>query len=285
MRFFFRSRQFKIILGIFCALLIIGVALYAVGGTMSPQSNVLGSIMAPFQRAAAAIDNAIEDYRTALNEGQELMKENDRLRNELDELKNQLAEYQEQAHNADVYAQYLGIKEQNSDFELLPATVLAKDISDPFGSFTVNQGSIHGVSLYDPVITSSGLVGYVSEVSMAYCKVTTIFNPQMKIAAMDRRTADIGVVSGTVELAEDGLCRMYNLSAANAVSLGDFVVTSGGGIFPKGLMIGSVVDVRSEKADVSVYAVVQPAVDMADLREVMIITYFYGQGAETNTQN
>lgn len=278
MRFFFRSRQFKIILGIFCSLLMIGVVLFAVGGTMSPQSNVLGSIMAPFQQGAAAIKNAIADYQAALNDGQELMKENSRLRSEIDELKNQLAEYQEQAHNAEIYAQYLGIKEQNPDFEMLPATILARDIDDPFGSFTINQGSINGVSLYDPVITPSGVVGYVSEVSMAYCKVTTILSPQMKIAAMARRTADIGVVSGTVELAEQGDCRMYNLASNNAVSLGDFVVTSGGGIFPKGLMIGSVSDVRSEKTDVSVYAVVEPAAEIENLREVMIITYFFGQG-------
>ncbi len=281
MRFFFRSRQFKIILGVFCSLLIVGVVLFAVGGTMSPQSNVLGSIMAPFQKAAAAVNNFFEDYNTALNEGQELMKENSKLKSEIDKLKNELAEYQEQAHNAQVYAEYLGIKEQNPDFEMLPATVLARDLNDPFGTFTINQGSINGVSLYDPVITPSGLVGYVSEVSMAYCKVTTIMDPKMKIAAQDRRTADIGVVSGTVDLAEEGLCRIYNLSSANAVSLGDFIVTSGGGIFPKGLMIGTITDVRSEKTDVSIYGVVEPAADIDELREVMIITYFFGQGAES----
>lgn len=281
MRFFFRSRQFKIILGIFICLLMIGVVLYAVGGTMSPQSNVLGSIMAPFQKAATSVSNIFKDYNEALSDGQELMKENDRLKKENAELKNQLAEYQEDAHNAKIYAEYLGLKEQNPDLEMLPATVLSRDIADPFGSFNINQGSIHGVSLYDPVITSAGVVGYVSEVSLAYCKVTTILDPQMKIAAMDRRTADIGVVSGSVDLAEDGLSRMYNLAAANAVSLGDFVVTSGGGIFPKGLMLGSVVDVRSEKTDVSVYAVIEPAADLSELREVMVITYFFGQGAET----
>jgi len=279
MRFFFRSRQFKIILAIFCTLLTVGVVLFAVGGTVSPQSNVLGSVLAPFQEAAASANAVWDDFTTALTQGQELMKENIALRAEIDELKSQLAQYQEQAHNTEVYAEYLGIKEQNPDMEMLPAAVLARDIDDPFGSFTVNQGTINGVSLYDPVITPSGLVGYVSEVSMAYCKVTTIMNPQIKIAALDRRTADIGIVSGSAELVDEGQCRMYNLSASNAVSLGDFVVTSGGGVFPKGLMIGTVVDVRSEKADVSVYAVVEPAADIDNLREVMIITNFFGQGS------
>ena len=77
---------------------------------------------------------------------------------------------------------------------------------------------------------------------------------------------------------------MYNLSASNAVSLGDYVVTSGGGIFPKGLIVGTVNDVRSEKADVSVYAVVEPAAAIDELREVMIITYFFGQGAEAQAK-
>lgn len=279
MRFFFRSRQFKIILAIFLSLLTVGVVLFAVGGTVSPQSNVLGSILAPFQEAAASVNGVWDDFTTSLTQGQELMKENISLKADIDELRAQLAEYQEKAHNAEIYAEYLGIKEQNPDMEMLPATVLAHDIDDPFGGFTVNQGTINGVSLYDPVITSSGLVGYVSEVSVSYSKVTTIMNPQIKIASLDRRTADIGIVSGSAELVEEGQCRMYNLSASNSVSLGDFVVTAGGGVFPKGLIIGTVVDVRSEKADVSVFAVVEPAADLENLREVMIITNFFGQGS------
>lgn len=283
MRFFFRSRQFKIIAGIAAALIIVGAVLLAVGGTMAPQANVLGSVIAPFQKIAASVNGYIEDFNTALHEGEALIKENIQLRSELDELRKQVAEYQKNENNAEFYEEYLGIKEENEDFEFMPATVLTRDIDDPFGGFTVNKGSLNGVSLYDPVITSSGVVGYVSEVSMAFCKVTTVLSPEMKIAATTRRTTDIGVVSGTAQLAGDGLCRLYNLAPDNSVTLGDYVVTTGGGVFPEGLMVGSVTDVKSEKTDVSVYAVVDPAADIEDVREVMIITYFYGQGSGTET--
>lgn len=282
MRFFFRSRQFKIIAGIASALLIIGAVLFAVGGSMSPQANVLGSIIAPFQKMAASVNAYIEDFYVALNEGEELIRENIKLRAELEELRKQVGEYQENEKDIAFYEEYLGLKDEHEDFEFLPATVLTRDIDDPFGSFTVNKGSLNGISLYDPVITSAGVVGYVSEVSMAYCKVTTVLNPEVKIAAATRRTGDIGVASGSVELAKEGQTRLYNLAANNSVTLGDYVVTSGGGIFPEGLMVGTVTDVKSEKTDVSVYAVVEPAADITAAREVMIITYFYGQGSTSS---
>ncbi len=274
MRFFFRSRQFKIIAGVLAALIVTAAILIAVGGMISPQSGIVGSLLEPFERVGASVGAYVRDFSAAVGDNQAIMRENIELRAELDKLRQELAETQDAAAKADVYSKYLGIKDEHPEFELMPAAVITKDIDDPYGGFTVNKGSINGVSLNDPVITDAGLVGFVSDISLSYCKVTTVKSPEIKVAATDSRSGDIGVVSGTLELAGDGLCRLYNLSKSNNVALGDIVLTSGGGVFPEGLVIGTISDVRSEKSDVSIYAVVEPAANFDDLRNVMIITYF-----------
>ena len=71
---------------------------------------------------------------------------------------------------------------------------------------------------------------------------------------------------------------MYNLQRDCAVSVGDYIVTAGGSIFPKGLIVGKVSDLKQQTKDSSLYAVIDSAVDFDGLREVMVITYFSGQG-------
>ena len=62
------------------------------------------------------------------------------------------------------------------------------------------------------------------------------------------------------------------------MSVGDYVVTSGGSVFPEGLIVGTVSDIKQQSKDTSIYAVVESKVDLDNLREVMVITYFSGQG-------
>ena len=98
------------------------------------------------------------------------------------------------------------------------------------------------------------------------------------MGALDNRTSDSGVVSGDFSLIEQGLTKFYNLSRSCNVAVGDFVVTSGEGIFPKGLLIGSIRSVGSDEYNTSFYATVEPFADLDNIRNVMVITDFGGQG-------
>lgn len=279
MRFFFRSKQFKIILSILLVLITVSVTFSVIGSQISPQSNIVGTIIAPFRSAINGIWNGIEDFITAYSDGNKLMLENAELETEINELRDKLAGFEQTEAENEFYKKYLKIAEDNPDFEFSAATLISRESEDPYQSFVINKGTLNGVSAYDPVITDAGLVGFVSEVGLTTSKVMTILNPELSIGALDNRTNDSGIISGNLEFAENGKTKFYNLARSCSVAIGDYVITSGEGIFPKGLLIGKIESIGNDKYNTSIYATVTPFVNIGELRQVMVITNFDGQGS------
>lgn len=278
MRFFFRSRQFKIILAVFSVLLVLSVTFGIWGSKMAPQTDIAGIISAPFKSLATSISNGINDLITSYKDNNKLMLENAELNSEINSMREKIADYNQISKENENYKKYLKIKEQNPDFEFCDALLISKDSADPYGSFTINRGRSSGISLYDPVITEAGLVGYITEIGTTTAKVTTILSPEITMGALDNRTNDSGIVSGSIDLASENMCRFSHLSRSCSVAIGDYVVTSGEGIFPEGLLIGSIESIGSDKYNTSIYADITPFADISEIREVMVITEFEGQG-------
>jgi len=156
MRFFFRSRQFKIIISVFLAVIILATVFRILGKKMAPTADIAGTIAAPFQSLATKISEMFSDLSVMLSDGNELLLENTKLESEINELRNQMSDYDEISAQNEFYKKYLGLKEANPDFEFAPATLISRDSDDPYGSFVINQGSSAGISLYDPVYNDSG---------------------------------------------------------------------------------------------------------------------------------
>lgn len=278
MRFFFLSKQFKIIVVIVVALVAISVFSMLLGSRISPQSDILGTLTAPFKAAVTEVSNSISDFVSIYTEGNEAMLKNTELEARINELRNQVADYEKTVKENEFYKKYLEIKEQNPDYKFTPAYRVARDNQDVYKGFTVNKGSVNGISANDPVITEAGLVGYISEVGLTTSKVATVFSPDIVLGALGNRTSDSGIVSGSIEFAKKGRTRFYNLSRACNIAIGDYVVSSGEGIFPEGLLIGEIKAVGSDEYNTSIYAEVEPFADIENIREVMIITDFEGKG-------
>ena len=278
MRFFFRSRQFKIIISVVAVIAAISIICGVIGGVIAPQANLAGAVAAPFQSIATKISNTVSDFFKAYSDGNEMMLENAELSREIADLREKLAEYDRTASENEFYKNYLEIKDSNPDFQFAPATLIARDTDDPYKGFTVNKGSLNGIKEHDPVITEDGLVGYISEVGLSVSKVTTVLSADITLGALDNRTSDSGIVSGELSLAKDGNCKFYNLSRSCNIAIGDYVVTSGEGIFPDGLLIGTIETIGSDKYNTSIYATVKPFVDIDGIRGVMVITDFDGKG-------
>ena len=278
MRFFFRSRQFKIIAAVFAALIVIAAVTAAVGGRMSPGANIFGTVTAPFRSLASKISGGISSFVEVYTEGEKLNIKNAELETEISELRKKLADYEQAVSENEFYKNYLDIKDANPSFKFMAATLISRDKEDPYKGFIINKGSVNGVSAHDPVITNEGLVGYIGEVGLTTSKVVTVLSAELTAGALDNRTSDSGVLSGSAELASEGLTKFYNLSRSRNIAVGDYVVTSGEGIFPKGLLIGTVQTIGSDKYNTSIYANVKPFADIDGIRGVMVITEFEGQG-------
>lgn len=277
MRFFFRSRKFKIMLIVTACVLVLATVSAVIGSSLTPQNSVIGAITTSVQSAVTGVSNWFSDIFKKMGDNEELMLENAKLKAQINDLTSDLVDYQKAQQENEFYKKYLGIKEKNPDYVMEPAALISRNADDPYGSFVINKGSLNGISLYDPVITESGLVGYVSEVNPSYSKVCTVLDSSIKCGGIDRRTRDVGIVSGELSLAEKGKTKMVNLLRSSGVATGDYIVTPGGDVFPEGLIIGVVESIHNAKTDTSLYAVILPVVDFSEIRDVMVITYFSGQ--------
>ncbi len=277
MRFFFRSRKFKIILTVFLTVVLISVMSWAAGGIVSPSSSVSGVIIAPFQRLATAISNSISDLGDKLSRNETLILEKSELQEEINDLNGKIADYEKIKSDNEFYKEFLEIKDANPDFKFADAVIISRDTTDEYGGFTIDVGSVNGIKERDPVITSAGLVGYVSDVGMTTSKVITLLNPNAAVGVVDNRTSDAGIIGGSLALAQQNKTRMYNIRRASSVAIGDYVVTSGSGVFPKGLLVGKITNISQEEYSTALYAEIEPFVKIREIRRVMVITDFSGK--------
>lgn len=265
------------------AVLVAGAVLITlISGAVSPITGAIGAVAKPIEQFIGDITQGAQDFSNKLEQGEKHLLENEKLKEEINDLKGQLIDYETIKKENEFYKDYLEIKDKHTDFEFEEAGILSKNADDPYGSFLINEGSISGISQYDPVITSAGLVGYVIEVFPSYSKVATIKDASLTCGGYDLRTNDIGVVEGTLEQAKEGKTRIKNISKDSTVAIGDMVVSSGGGVFPKGLLIGTIESLHREDYNSSVYGIVKTAVDFENLTRVMVITRFAGQGKVGN---
>ena len=117
----------------------------------------------------------------------------------------------------------------------------------------------------------------VKEVTATTCTVKTILDPTLNISVYEIKSRENAYSNTTAALSYEGLCKLSGLSKDTAVAVGGIVCTSGlGGIFPRDLNVGTITALKSEEADISVYAIIKPATDVRSLNDVFIITAFAG---------
>lgn len=278
MRFFLKTKKFRIMAVTAAVIVALFLCLKLIGGIISPASDLLGSVFSPIQTAFSDASHYFSDLNKKLNDGEKLLAEKKELQEQLSDMRKQIADYDDMKSQNEFYKNYLDIKEENPDYEFCDAKLISRDKDDNYSSFTVNKGTLNGVSAYDPVIIDNYLVGYISEAGLTTSKVTTVLSPSLTFGANDARTDDAGVISGNASLAENGYTKFYNLPPSCTVAVGDYICTSGEGIFPSSLLIGTVESIKSNSYSSSIYAEVKPFADFDDIRNVMIITYFGGQG-------
>ena len=277
---FFKSIRFKILVAVLAFLLAFMLRAAYTGGLAPMTSQILGILTNPLQKASASVSASFSGLFDRMFRSGEILEENERLKEENRRLTQRQLEFDKYKLENEQLKEYLDIKEKNPDFDFETAFVIGRDPNDRFYAFTIDKGSLDGISLHDPVITEDGLVGMAVEVGPTYAKVATILDVMLEISSYDSRTKDIGITTGRIDLAEEGLCQLTLLQRESGASAGDIVITSNvGGLYPKDLVIGTIREVRTESHGISLYAVIEPAVDVRTVKDVLVITSFEGQAS------
>ncbi len=119
-----------------------------------------------------------------------------------------------------------------------------------------------------PVVSVLGVVGRVFEMGNRTSKVILLSDPAFSVAALVQRTRESGLLTGSLE----GICRLEYLTDKADVKVGDSVITSKlSSIFPEGVLIGQIIDVRASQNTHTVQCLVEPAVDLSQIEEVIVI--------------
>ncbi len=280
MKEFFHSWVFKVLLALCIVMFAFLLRATMTMGASTVVEQIVGTITAPVQSLTSGLSGSITGFLDQFLRASEISQENEQLREENRKLIEQMVDYENYKHENESLKEQLGIQEENPQWETMTASVIGRDPSDQFYSFTIDKGTLDGVSYQDPVITADGLVGIVSEVGPVFAKVTTILDVRLNVACQDVRTQDVATISGDIEMAQQGKCKMSLIPRESGIAKGDIVQTAGtSGLYPQGIVVGRVSDVGFEPQGTMMYAVVEPANDIKSIKDVVIITSFKGQGS------
>jgi len=224
-------------------------------------------VVAPVQRVvsvpAVAARDVIDNYVDLVF----VADENEKLKARIAELEEINLQYRE----ALVASGHLGrIAAMRDDFEvpMLPARVVGLDISLWFRSVVVDRGEEHGIAAGNPIVTNGGVAGLVTAASGHAARAMLLLDRQSAVDGVVQRSRTRGVVRGT---GSDSL--EFEFVARNGdVRDGDEIITSGlDAIYPQGLRVGTVREIRERGGDLIQTAVLTPAVDFERLEQVFVM--------------
>ena len=280
---FVKTLWFKILAVILGILIIFLILAAVVGSKSSPLTATAGTVTQPLSRVTSVLGNGFSNIGHFFTRSSTYERRIDDLEGKVISAQKQLADYEETKQKLESYEDFLGIKEEHPDYQVISATVIGKDSANNFTTFVFNKGAASGVKVNDPVIYGDGqLVGVVTKVAPTYCVVSTILDPKISISAYEIRTRESGYITNDADIVKKGFCRLSGLDRKTKLAKGGVIATAGvGGIYPRDLIIGTVREVRNDDKDISAYAVVEPNIDVTQLTEALIMTSFEGQGVAT----
>ena len=236
-------------------------------------ANLAATVMTPFDYVFSGLAQILRRSGDFTRDVATVFQENQALRAENQELRQVVFQLTEKAAENERLQAMLEFRGKSVTFQMKAATVIGRDPGTFSYSIMINRGTQDGLRVNMPVVSTQGLVGHVMEAYGGTAKVRLLLDSGSSASAMIQRPQSraVGVVEGNP--AQLSSLRMKNLTRDGDVIKGDKIMTSGlGGIYPKGLLIGEVMDVLDDEGGLMKHALIRPSVDFTRLEEVFVIT-------------
>lgn len=273
MKHFFTNRVKTVLIITVMVAMVLGILGSLVG--MSLPNRILKTILTPVRTGASRLTDGAEKIYNYIFSYDSLEAENEAL-------KSQIAQMEDAARQVDALTlenerlrDMLDLRTGHYDYQLVDGYIISWDSGDWSSTFTINQGSRAGIKENMCAITANGeLVGLVSEVGPNYAVVKSVMDSSLEISASISSSGYNGMVKGGYIDELPNMLRMNYLASNATIHIKDQVVTTGSTVYPRGLVIGSVVDAGYDDTGVAKYAIIDPAVDVNELEQVFIITKY-----------
>jgi rod shape-determining protein MreC len=233
------------------------------------------TLSSPLQSTSSKVSGATSGFFQQIWNFRSTAAENEQLKERLAKAESDLHEARQAEAENERLRSLLDLKEK-SEIESVPARVIARDPSVWFNTITINRGTTSGVTVNMPVITGGGIVGRVITVSPWASQVMLITDEKAGAGAVVGQLGQsgaLGSVRGRADLGV-GVIEMRYVSGLEQVEVGDYVMTTGqDGIYPPGLNIGKVVDVKKGTATQAHQILIQPGAQLDHLEDVAVLLY------------
>lgn len=233
-------------------------------------SSVTSYVVLPVQNALTYLKNKVEGNDSFFIDVDNVKKENQELKQKNSDLERKLRELEIVKAENVTLKEYVNLTDKYSQYQTIPGYVIQRDISNYGRTIVINIGSNDGILPGMTVIADKGLVGTVISTTPTTAKIQTIIDTATTVSSAISTTRDSIVVRGSLD-SETTLKATHIPTDANVLE-GDSVETSGiGGVFPKGIHIGTINKVINTKNITDRYAIIQTAVDFSKLETVLVI--------------
>ncbi len=266
---FSKKRVWTSVLIIIIAAIILA---YLSRGGKNPVSKAVNYVITPIESKISGVINPIKNVFSYIGKMSEYEAENNRLRAENIELSSKIKDISVYKEENERLRKLLDIAD-SYEYDTVAARVVAYETENWFSYVTLDKGTSSGINISDTVITSDGLLGQVTDVGSNWSKVSTIINAENSAGVRITRNGEIGIVEGDATLSKSRKCRLGYLTANASIIAGDILKTSGlGGIYPPGISVGKISEIRKDNMGRLDYAIIEPFINFDKLYEVVVIT-------------
>ncbi|NCB41431.1 MAG: rod shape-determining protein MreC [Clostridia bacterium] len=267
-----KHKNSALIIAIFLVLASI-LAVSFLGNGTSDLGLKLQSLIAEIQKPITQFGQSIESGASGVFSFRATVEENQELQDRIAQLEEELLDYkliELELEELEKLSLALNFKSVRESKQKVAAKVVSIDGTNHFNIFTIDAGTDQGVHEDAIVVNGQGMIGRVYEVGDAFSKVISIVDTNANISfKIYENKADgyLGIAYGNGKGGLSG----YMLDTNAVVSEGDKLLTSGMGIYPEGLLLGTVSEVLSQRDSLLHYIEVDTAVDFSNLSKVLVI--------------
>lgn len=238
---------------------------------LSHVENVFSSIVMPIQNGLTYLKNKIAKNNTFFTDINNLKAENQELKDKNAGLEQSLRELESIKAENSILKEQLNLTEKYGEYKTVPAYIINKDISNFSDVIIINVGKEDGIETNMTVIADKGLVGHVISVTDHTAKVQTIIDTANTVSCTISTSRDAIIARGTLE--DKRTLKATFISPDAKLVKNDSIETSGlGGIYPKGIHIGTIKEIFNTQNIIDRYIIIETAVDFDKLETVLVIT-------------
>jgi len=231
------------------------------------------ALVSPAQSLSSGASGASTNFFRQIVNFRQTAGENEKLKQDLATAQLDLRKAQQANVENERLKGLLNLKEQTG-YDQVAARVIARDSSIWFNTITINRGSSSGVALNMPVVTGGGIVGRVIALSPWTAQVMMVTDEKAAAGAIVGQLSGSGALGSVRGLGNSGLIEMRYVSGLQNVEVGNYILTTGqDGIYPPGLTVGEVVQVKPGTATQPHQILIKPGAKLDQLEEVAVLLY------------